>query len=457
MPKMIHKMPPSFRRLALFAFLAARLEASPPAQYTLVESIDVAPVVSDFRVGFDLLTTPSHHFVAYYDAERRMTVASRPLGSEVWTRQVLPSKVGWDSHNYITMAVDEEGHLHVSGNLHCNPLVYFRTEKPGDVTTLRAAPMTGELEDRATYPQFLHDANGRLVFTYRHGGSGNGINLYNRYDTASRTWSRLMEAPLFDGEGLRNAYPSRATQGPDGWFHIHWVWRDTPDCATNQHLSHARSRDLIHWESVFGHPVELPIRFGQRELIVDPIPPGGGIINGGHRLAFDGKNRPLLAYHKADTKGNMQIHIARPGKAAWEHHVLTDWKSPIPFSGNGSMPFIGIAIGRFGEIAPGVLGIGYHHRDHGGGLLQIDANTLRKVDQEIRLPVEYPPELGRRTSTFPGMSIQRVSEPERPGSGGFAYVLQWESLGANHDRRPEPPLPPPSMLRLHKLKKLDNG
>ena len=436
--------------------VAGNLAANPASKYTLVESIDIAPVVSDFRVGFDLLTTDSHQFVAYYDAERRMTVSSRALDSNIWTHQALPSKVGWDSHNYVTMALDSDGHLHVSGNLHCNPLVYFRTEKPGDVTTLQAATMTGQLEDRATYPQFLHDAKGRLVFTYRHGGSGNGINIYNRYDTTTRTWSRMLESPLFDGEGLRNAYPSLPTFGPDGWFHTHWVWRDTPDCATNQHLSHARSRDLIHWESIFGRPMTLPIRFDQRELVVDPIPPGGGIINGGHRLAFDANNRPVLAYHKADADGNMQIHVARAGKDAWEIHVLTDWKTPIHFSGNGSMPFIGIAITRFGEIAPGVLGIGYHHREHGSGLLQIDASTLQPVEKKVRPPVEYPPELGRRTSTFPGMSIQRASDPQKPGADGFTYVLQWESLGANHDRRPDPPLPPPSMLRVHKLKPVDN-
>lgn len=432
--------------------MAGQISAAPASKYTLAESLDVAPVVSDFRVGFDLLTTTTHQFVAYYDAERRMTVSARALDSKIWTHQALPSGVGWDSHNYVTMALDSDGHLHVSGNLHCNPLIYFRTEKPGDVTTLRAAPMTGELEDRTTYPQFLNDAKGRLVFTYRHGGSGNGINIYNRYDTGSRTWSRLLDTPLFDGEALRNAYPSLPAAGPDGWFHTHWVWRDTPDCATNQHLSHARSRDLIHWESIFGQPVKLPIRFGHDELIVDRIPSGGGIINGGHRLAFDAEKRPMLAYHKSDANGHMQIYIARPEKDAWQSHVLTDWKTPIEFSGGGSMPFIGIAITRFGEIAPGIFGIGYQHREHGSGLLQIDARTLRKVAKEVPVIPDYPPELNRQTSAFPGMGIQRAAEPGQTCGDGFVYVLQWESLGANRDRRPEPPWPPPSMLRVHKLK-----
>ncbi len=442
------------RAFALLACaMAAPLVAEPASKFTLVESLVVAPVVSDFRVGFDILTTASHQFVAYYDDQRRMTVASRSLEAKTWTYQVLPSSIGWDSHNYLTMALDADGHLHLSGNLHADPLIYFRTEKPGDITTFQPARMIGELEERTTYPQFLNDAQGRLVFTYRHGGSGNGVNIYNRYDPVGRTWTRLLDTPLFDGEGLRNAYPKLPTRGPDGWFHTHWVWRDTPDCATNQHLSHARSRDLIHWESVFGQPVKLPIRYGQRELLVDPIPPGGGIINGGHHLAFDATGHPVLAYHKSDANGNMQIFIARPGRNAWEIHALTDWKSPIAFSGNGSMPFIGIGITRFGEIAPGILGIGYHHREHGSGLLQIDATTLRPVQKEVSVPPEFPTELNRVASPFPGMEIRRAFDPGTPGNDGFAYLLQWESLGSNHDRPRLPPLPPPSMLRVHKLKR----
>lgn len=435
--------------LALLTLCPAAADSGP--RFGLVESIDVAPVVSDFSVGFDLLTSGNRQYVAYYDAQRRMTVASRLLDSKQWIYQVLPSKVGWDSHNYITMALDSEGHLHVSGNLHADPLVYFRTEKAGDILSLKPAAMTGELEDRTTYPRFLNDLDGRLVFTYRNGGSGNGVNLFNRYDTATRIWSRLLEKPLFDGEKLRSAYASVPSLGPDGLFHIHWVWRDTPDCATNQHLSYARSRDLIAWETAYGKKLDLPIRYGQSEAVVDPIPPGGGIINGGHRLAFDSAGKPVLAYHKADAAGNMQIFIARPGPEKWESRALTDWKTPIHFSGGGSMPFIGITV-SISEMAPGVLGIGYRHKDHGSGTIQLDAATLLPLERKISLPPYFPNLLNRIESDFPSMETRRISRLDEPGPDGHAYLLQWESLGPNRDKKPPLPLPEPSMLRVHKMK-----
>ena len=148
--------------LWLLGWLSPALSAPSPI-------LEVDRVWSGHPVGFQLLTVPPFQYVAYYDAERRMTVAQRRLDAERWTYQRLPSTLGWDSHNAVTLAVDRAGHLHVAGNLHVVPLVYFRTTKPGDVTSLVAAPMTGEREERMTYPVFLNDRQGRLVFRYRDG------------------------------------------------------------------------------------------------------------------------------------------------------------------------------------------------------------------------------------------------------------------------------------------------
>ena len=415
------------------------------------ETIELSAVPAEFPVQFSLLTTPDRQYVAYYDADRSMTLASRAMNSDTWVYQKLPTKIAWDSHNYVTIALDSAGYLHLSGNMHCVPLIYFRTEKPGDITSLRKATMTGELEDHVTYPRFFEDHEGRLVFTYRHGGSGNGINIYNRYDTATKTWSRLLDTPLFDGEGKRNAYPSGPTRGPDGWFHIHWVWRDTPDCATNQHLSYARSPDLIHWESAFGQKVDLPIRFDQAALVIDPIPPGGGIINGGHRMAFDSNNKPVFVYHKSDTQGNMQIYAVREQSVKWRQAVLTDWKHAVPFSGNGSMGFIGIRITALEKTADDTFSVSYRHKDYGSGSLTFNERTLRVLDKPLATKSRLPRSLEKIESDFPGMEIRRAMDAGTCGTPGVRYLLQWETLDANRDKPRQAPLPAPSTLRLLKI------
>ena len=82
------------------------------------------------------------------------------------------------------------------------------------------------------------------------------------YDVENGRWSRFVDAPYFEGEGKRNAYPRGPSRGPDGYFHFVWVWRDTPDCATNHDVSYARSADLVHWEAADGTPLALPMTLG---------------------------------------------------------------------------------------------------------------------------------------------------------------------------------------------------
>ena len=442
---------PAIAMRLLCALIASAFTLVHAASYKLAETLDVAPVASGFRVGFSLLTAGDIQYAAYYDAQHRMTVAARALDSNQWRFQPLPSTVGWDSHNYITMAVDRDGHLHVTGNMHASDLVYFRTGEPGKIATLKQLPMTGRQENRVTYPKFLTNRDGQLVFNYRDGGSGNGSHIYNLYDPATRTWKRMLDTPLFDGERERSAYPSGPSPGPDGWYHMAWVWRDTPDCATNHHLSYARSRDLIQWESASGRKVELPIKLGQEELWVDPIPSHGGIINGGFQLTFDSKSQPLIAYHKADGKNHMQIYGARPAGDGWTSHQLTDWDKRVEFSGNGSMEFIGIGIGGLSVLESGVLTMTYQHKYYGSGRLFVDEQTLRPLAKRYPVPEELPGELNRRQSAFKGMEVRRAMDLGGSDDDKMRYVLQWESLGANQDRRPPEQPPAPSMLRLHKL------
>jgi len=438
--------------MAVTAMLAGNQANAGESPWRVAERVDVEKVPSWFPVGFSLLTHGQRQYVAYYDAKHHMTVGARTLGERLWQLVKLDSKVGWDSHNGITMTADANGDLHLSGNMHCVPLIYFRTEKPGDITTFRRLPMTGEDERRCTYPHFLNDAAGRLVFHYRDGGSGNGRRLYNVYDAKSRTWSRLLKTPLFDGQGKRNAYPGGPLVGPDKRFHAYWVWRDNPDCATNNNLSYARSSDLIHWETAAGDAVELPMTLETEGLIVDPIPSHGGIINGGARLVFDSQRRPMLAYHKSDAKGNMQFYVARFDQGKWTRRVITAWEKPVKFSGRGAMPFIGIRISTPRRIADGVWAVGYRHRDYGRGEVAFSEATLEPVAVKIPpRPPGLPAELSRPEIKFKGIRVRTTGDLGDSGDPNVRYVLKWDVLPPNYDRKRKGPLPPASMLRLYKL------
>ena len=53
--------------------------------YRVVERIPVEPIWLGTSVGYCLLTHENHQFIAYYDANRQMTVAQRSLDSKDWT------------------------------------------------------------------------------------------------------------------------------------------------------------------------------------------------------------------------------------------------------------------------------------------------------------------------------------------------------------------------------------
>ncbi|MGE9293723.1 MAG: BNR-4 repeat-containing protein, partial [Puniceicoccales bacterium] len=108
---------------------------------------DITPVCADFRVGFALMTEGEWQYIGFYNPERHMTIGRRRLDEANWKFKTLPSTVGYDSHNFIAMALDEDGALHVSGNMHAQPLVYFRESVPGDIQSLeQIKTMTGKAE-----------------------------------------------------------------------------------------------------------------------------------------------------------------------------------------------------------------------------------------------------------------------------------------------------------------------
>ena len=427
----------------LIPCLFTPLLAKPP------EVIDVEPVWSAHPVGFCLVTHPPFQFAAYYDAERRMTVAQRRLDSKEWTFQRLPSQLGWDSHNYVTLVVDAANHLHVSGNMHNVPLIYFRSEKPLDAASLRPVKsMTGDREAHVTYPVFLRDGAKRLIFRYRDGGSGRGDDLYNVHDPATTSWRRLVPGPLISGEGERSAYATEPRSAPDGSFHMVWVWRDTPDCATNHTISYARSSDLVSWTDAAGKPITLPITLATGD-VVDPVPPGGGLLNINREVGFDNRGRAVVTYHKYDERGDLNAYAARHEGGRWKIVKVSDWRNHrVEFSGGGSIVFP-VRISEVEAIGDGRLKLGYR-REGESGTWVLDEETLLPIPGAKPTPAKIaslPRDVTKLRSDFPGMGVRTASDSGAPPAGA-SYRLVWEALGANRDKPRTPPLPEPSMLRV---------
>lgn len=419
------------------------------------EGILIDRVWSGHPVNFHILTERGHQFIAYFDSERRLTVTGRSLGETVWTtvrpegvevagRNRMSNVTGWDTHNYLTMALDREGFLHLSGNMHADPLVYYRTSSPFDLTTLeRIDHMTGKLEHKVTYPRFFTNDSGDLIFRYRDGGSGNGSDLYNIHDPKTHEWRRLFEGPLLDGEGERSGYSPGPQRGPDGRYHLLWMWRETPDAMTNHTLSYACSRDLIHWETSSGKPLTRPITMTQAEVI-DPAKPGEGLVNMAFALGFDSGRRPVAIYHRFDSEGKSQAFVARPDpEGRWTPKQISHWNFRWNFSGGGSQEKA-IILGSASPAENGGLLASFSTKQAGSGRWRLDEKTLDLIETLPASTSTHPAGFEKPVGTFPGLTVRTLmsqSEEDR-------WVLRWETLGPNRDlRRRE--APPPSELRLY--------
>lgn len=428
---------------------------------TIVQTIKIDSVWAGHPVGFCLLTHADRQYIAYYNANRNLVVGQRNLNESEFQLHTMPATsrethggtstvLNWDSHNSVTLGVDKEGFIHLSGNMHVHPLTYFRSTRPNDISTLnQVMEMVGTEEKRCTYPKFMNNREGELLFHYRDGGSGDGNEIYNIYNTETKTWSRLLDTPLTDGQGLMNAYQSQPALMKDNWYHVYWVWRDTPDCSTNHDLSYMKSPDLKNWFNAFGEKVNLPATLDNKSLIVDPVPVEGGIINLAARLMLDKENNPVFVYHKFDDQGNTQFYIARPNGKEWSYKPITEWDYRWFFSGNGSINKE-IFLKGFRQREDKNYEVDYWHIKYGFGtiLLNEDFDPIGKVLKPQPFGETMKPE-----GEFPGLQVLVSGDIGDSGEKNFRYLLKWETLSRNRDRpRPEP-WPEPSTLYLYKLKK----
>ena len=110
----------------------------------------------------------NEQYVAFYDAEGKVTLAKRTLGSTSWEIETTHYKGEvTDAHRSISLAIDGAGTLHMAWNQHNSPLQYCRSVRPGSLELSPPLPMLSTQEQSVTYPEFYNLPGGDLLFLYR--------------------------------------------------------------------------------------------------------------------------------------------------------------------------------------------------------------------------------------------------------------------------------------------------
>lgn len=399
-----------------------------------VISVDtVAHAVADFAIRPTLISHGDSQVLAFYDAERRLTVANRSVRGLNWSFRKADSFVEWDSHNYIDLGFDPSGLLHIAGNMHASPLQYWTTDVTGSSDQMSKIQVLSDKskENKVTYPRFLRDREGSLLFTYRDGTSGDGDFMCLRWDDDRQKYQQISKHPLIEGAGKRNAYidTNSPILGPDGAWHLLWVWRDSPQAESTHTVNYACSYDLVHWRNGSGRDIPGPITF-TGDTIIDPVPPGQGLINNNVRLGFLPNGSPIAIYHKSSSTKYQQLWAATHNGKTWVRRQLTDWSYHWDFSGEGSLDFR-IEVGAPKTSSSGItLDV---RRDH-----EVETYFIDEDLSIISTSEAAPWSPLRRVPAGDGL-FQRVTQEHRwtPNDASSEWFVSHRSVAEQRDRRPE--------------------
>ena len=274
-------------------------------------------------------------FTAYYNNDGFLTIAKRKLNSKKWEITTAKYKGNIkDAHNSISIMLDGDGYLHVSWDHHGNELRYARSVKPYSAELGQKMQMTGQNETNVTYPEFYNFPNGDLIFMYRDGRSGKGNLVMNRYDLKTKTWEQL-HSNLIDGENRQNAY-WQACIDKQGVIHISWVWRSSPDVASNNSMCYARSTDSgKSWEKSTGEKYQLPINAANAEYAWK-IPQRSELINQTSMTTDDAGNPFIATYWRDSISPFPQYRIIYKTTSGWQTKCVCSRKTGFSLSGGGT-------------------------------------------------------------------------------------------------------------------------
>jgi hypothetical protein len=276
----------------------------------------------------------------------KVYVAKRALGTSLWTSRAA-GVLGADKHdlhNYLSMAVDGSGRLHIAYNMHGDPMRYWHGTGPGDIAfdVLVTPPIAaGSIyESSDTYPYFLlwpgggPYAAGDLLLFFRSGFSGDGNLLLYHWTDATATWSVV--GIVFDGDADNvSFYPNSFVLDPTGTIHVCGMVRETPLARTNRGFYYFKSDDGgVSWKKSDGTAYVLPIRDAALERVLTCDTDTGLINSCG--MCVDALNHPIVVYYQDfEARYFTQPQVLWFNGSTWQHSQIgRNIRRPFKLSGS---------------------------------------------------------------------------------------------------------------------------
>ncbi|MCK2213824.1 BNR-4 repeat-containing protein [Actinomadura sp. ATCC 31491] len=271
------------------------------------------------------------------EGRHEVHLASRgPDGA--WRTGCLPDAAGGCvtyvddvGHNQPSIVVDGDGRIHAFVSMHNNAWRYYRSARPGDVTSMAEA--AAQLPDRDlsfTYPVTVRGADGDAYVLARADQDAQrvrGGRLY-RFDTATGAWSRAAVLGAAPGHSF---YPDDLQVDAAGRVHVLWEWAAWPASAF-RHLGSYAVYDPADGslKDVTGAPLTQPVSPGAGAPVVYQPFEGDETITSSDRavqsakLAVTGDRLVGIAYrYLREKSGNSNFSGFDVRYATW---TGTEWR-----------------------------------------------------------------------------------------------------------------------------------
>jgi hypothetical protein len=338
-----------------------------------------------------VLTFGNVQFAAFYDANENVTFVRRDLQTNAVEYSTLEGEFNVrDAHNAISLGVDKNGYLHIAFDHHGSPLQYRRSTTPMSINHWsNPMPMTGEKEEKVTYPAFLFNpVDSALLFLYRRGNATNGEAFLKKYNPQQQQWFDFDEPILSGNDKVPTACPywNHPVFDERGALHLSFVWRipGKEGKVNNIGMAYATSRDNgMSWANYENVHLSLPITRESQTSVWD-IPELLNLINQ-CGMSTDTNGCPHIVYYSNDDNHIPQYkHLWFDGKM-WNNSTLKLRTKEFSLEGKGTLQ---IPMSR-----PEVL-IGKDNRVH--ILFRADITNDQFVTLTL-FPPDYNPEKAKRT------------------------------------------------------------
>lgn len=311
-----------------------------------------------------------------------------------------------ENNNHCTwsLMVDSDGYIHIAGNMHADPLRYVVSNAPESINTWSLKTMTNSGEGQVTYPTFVKTRDGVLLFFYRSGISSNGRIQVNKYNTATKTWSKV-QANLLDGTAnAEGVYLNHIAVDKNNVIHIMFMWRQASGGVDNRDVGYAKSSDKgTTWTKTNGTAYVLPITHFTQETALPSI--GRGLINQSG-LEADENGNPHGVFIQNDSGGKTQLYHVWHDGTLWYNKPVTNFKTTYSLAG-GRIDY-SIARPSIFTTKSGRVYIIYRKNDEGyrGALRLIDVTPGTPSDDFKLLDID----LNDYEPTFDTQSLYEFDE-----------------------------------------------